>query len=794
MSLLFSIVTIGFLSLFQDANAVAFVITDQPTCEALSASTSWSGFTCTLTDTLTIPTSDKLVINNGVTLVISPTGNLIIDGELSNKGIITNNGSFTNNGDSFLNFGIFNNAGTFTNNGLVVSNAQSGNINNSGFFYNENSFELSSSGVFTNTREVTNNGYMQIDGILINNSTAFLYNNGTIVVNFFENHNYVENNSSIDIYGIFNNNPGSIFDIAGAVTLDNAGTFNNISLSPNISQVIFQINSTLEIDGVWNNLSSSTFENYGNILLGAHGTLNNSGMLLNESTIEITRIGNYFGILNNFSTGTLTNNNVITNSGGQIINTGIIDGSGGIVDDSQLVLTIISPSNGASFDDITDIEFTATAIDPDEFGNPISFSDNIEWTDNGNTLFTGSTFSTTLSSTPSTHNIKTTVLDSDGIEFSKSIIISIGIVDFDGDGHSPLSAGGSDCNDANNTMFPGNPEIIDGLDNDCVAGIPANETDDDADTYIESLFSSLTWKGDPSVVGGSDCNDANNTMFPGNPEISDGLDNDCDLVIDNGFDNDQDGYTQYGGDCDDTNPTIHPGALEIPDFLDNDCDGDGLFNDDLEHVFVIPENLTDDLFSMQESKFEKMIKHWNDDIEKLKKANIRLEEQAQKEEDKGNQDKADELRLEIAENLDKINILEMEVLVLEMSIGKTPVDLSQTIIIKYDNLSEKSIKKITQQIEYWNSAIKNLNEKADYLEKIAQKYEAKGDERKAQKLFDLVDSLRATAEVYDDLNDVLKYGISYMPENNHDAKVHSGESSYGKVFHLHPSSDDDYDD
>jgi hypothetical protein len=287
-------------------------------------------------------------------------------------------------------------------------------------------------------------------------------------------------------------------------------------------------------------------------------------------------------------------------------------------------------------------------------------------------------------------------------------------------------------------------------------------------------------------VGGLDCDDSNPDMFPGNSELSDGLDNDCDGIIDDGFDIDQDGYTLFAGDCDDSNPIVYPGALELPDFIDNDCDGEGLFNEDLDHVFVIPENLTDDLFNSQERDFEKMIRHWNDDIKKLENANIILEKQAQKAEDKWHQEKADKIRLEISENLDKIDILEMEVLVLEMSIGKTPVDFSQTIIVIYNNLSEKSIDKISKQIQHWDSTIENLNDKADRLDKMAQKYADKGNQQKAEKLFDQADSLQATAAVYSDLNDVLKYGITYVPENNSDDH---DDSSHDDIFHLHFSSD-----
>ena len=40
------------------------------------------------------------------------------------------------------------------------------------------------------------------------------------------------------------------------------------------------------------------------------------------------------------------------------------------------------------------------------------------------------------------------------------------------------------------------------------------------------------------------------------------------------LDNDFDGYTENQGDCDDANSNIYPGATEIEDGVDNDCDGD----------------------------------------------------------------------------------------------------------------------------------------------------------------------------------------------------------------------------
>jgi hypothetical protein len=56
-------------------------------------------------------------------------------------------------------------------------------------------------------------------------------------------------------------------------------------------------------------------------------------------------------------------------------------------------------------------------------------------------------------------------------------------------------------------------------------------------------------------------------------EACNGLDDDCDGTVDEGFDVDVDGMTSCGGDCDDASALALAGAPEVCDGVDNDCDG-----------------------------------------------------------------------------------------------------------------------------------------------------------------------------------------------------------------------------
>jgi cysteine-rich repeat protein len=78
-----------------------------------------------------------------------------------------------------------------------------------------------------------------------------------------------------------------------------------------------------------------------------------------------------------------------------------------------------------------------------------------------------------------------------------------------------------------------------------------------------------------------DCNDDDDTIYPGNVEACNGLDDDCDESIDEGLSTDADGdgfYTtdscmEPATDCHDVDGSVHPGVPELCDGEDNDCNG-----------------------------------------------------------------------------------------------------------------------------------------------------------------------------------------------------------------------------
>ena len=164
------------------------------------------------------------------------------------------------------------------------------------------------------------------------------------------------------------------------------------------------------------------------------------------------------------------------------------------------------------------------------------------------------------------------------------------LCDVDGDGEDSVLCLGMDCDDGESLVFPGAPELCDGITNDCdTAGLPIDEVDVDGDTYVACAYDVATWLGDDAVKGGGDCAPLNGTVLPGGKALCDGLINDCsaeslssderdkdgDGVVECTFDsNGWDGDTSVtaDGDCDDADATVFPGAPSLCDGVINDCD------------------------------------------------------------------------------------------------------------------------------------------------------------------------------------------------------------------------------
>ncbi|MED6312940.1 MAG: proprotein convertase P-domain-containing protein, partial [Candidatus Thermoplasmatota archaeon] len=221
-------------------------------------------------------------------------------------------------------------------------------------------------------------------------------------------------------------------------------------------------------------------------------------------------------------------------------------------------------------------------------------------------------------------------------------------LDYDPDADNDLFYHFQDCNDNNPDVNPGTYERLNGIDDDCddftdegfnftdrdsdglldwpeyhIHGTDYEDADTDDDglddgVEVETHGSDpLTYDPDADEDGFHwflDCDDEDEYRNPALPELLDNKDNDCDLVIDDGFwelDSDSDGLDDYAeyhnfttnpydGDTDDDGL---PDGLEVniyesnPLWADPDDDGDGWYwfqdcqDDDSERAPLLPESL-----------------------------------------------------------------------------------------------------------------------------------------------------------------------------------------------------------
>ena len=168
---------------------------------------------------------------------------------------------------------------------------------------------------------------------------------------------------------------------------------------------------------------------------------------------------------------------------------------------------------------------------------------------------------------------------------------------------------GADCDDEDAHVHPGALEVCNGVDDDCDGAVDEGllvtlYLDADGDGQGDGAVS---WQSCMAVSGwvlnDDDCDDGDAGINTTAEEICDGLDNDCDGLVDDEdpgcsggetwyVDVDEDGYGSAfslmacddpsltyqfvleSGDCDDDDPDINPGEEERCNGTDDDCDGD----------------------------------------------------------------------------------------------------------------------------------------------------------------------------------------------------------------------------
>ncbi len=156
-----------------------------------------------------------------------------------------------------------------------------------------------------------------------------------------------------------------------------------------------------------------------------------------------------------------------------------------------------------------------------------------------------------------------------------------------------------DCDDDAPNRSPTGAEVCDGLDNDCDGFVDEADEPRYADADHDNHGDRTQPLGVCGVLLGDDCDDTDRDVRPGAVESCDGVDNDCDGVIDGVgpwyADDDDDGWGDPGapqwtcsggvslaGDCDDTDRDVHPADgpctvrgqnCDLCDGVDTDCDG-----------------------------------------------------------------------------------------------------------------------------------------------------------------------------------------------------------------------------
>jgi serine protease len=155
------------------------------------------------------------------------------------------------------------------------------------------------------------------------------------------------------------------------------------------------------------------------------------------------------------------------------------------------------------------------------------------------------------------------------LQVYNALTVSSECPDQDADGWTTCEG---DCDDGNAAVNPAAGEVCgDNVDNNCNG------------TVDEGCEECVDADGDGWTTCDGDCDDGNTAVNPAAGEVcGDNVDNNCNGAVDEGceecVDADGDGWTTCDGDCNDANSRVYPGHQDSrgrwgSDGIDNDCDG-----------------------------------------------------------------------------------------------------------------------------------------------------------------------------------------------------------------------------
>ncbi len=170
----------------------------------------------------------------------------------------------------------------------------------------------------------------------------------------------------------------------------------------------------------------------------------------------------------------------------------------------------------------------------------------------------------------------------------------LAVTDLNGDGHDDVvihvpgphmvaATPKAYLGDGSGTFEPAVPDPFAALPSASLLVFADLDGDGDRDAFA-GTYLDRDHDGDSFTIASGDCNDDDKHVRPNATEATNGKDDDCDGVADDGLDpadGDGDGVSVLDGDCDDTDAAAAPGTPEVIDWRDNNCDGvvdDGFSN------------------------------------------------------------------------------------------------------------------------------------------------------------------------------------------------------------------------